>query len=131
MPALPILPDDVRQLLGIAGITVDFGDDRINVKAYADNPHYYQGQGNVDTITGGLGVDYIEGGKGADNILADLGGSNNTLGYFNSELAVAVTLNALGGFDLLGAGAPLAAMHRAIRSWVVSKTSSVRIPMIR
>jgi Ca2+-binding RTX toxin-like protein len=93
-----ILPAEILALIGLTRVTPENGLDRPDIQIYPlGGNHYYQGLGGNDTITGGFDTDYIEGGAGAD-ILADLGGSNDTLGYFNSEEGVSLVLNILGGF---------------------------------
>lgn len=99
---MAILPDDVRTLLGVAGITAQQGGDGVNAVVLPNGANYYDAQGGLDVITGGSGNDYIEGGAGIDT-LAGGGGFNDTLGYFNSPAGrdgvsgVTVTLNGLGG----------------------------------
>jgi Ca2+-binding RTX toxin-like protein len=95
-----------RNMLGVGSAPQTVGTTRTDIEAFPLSPlgnHYYQGLDGNDTISGGLGNDYIEGGAGSDTMLGGLGG-NDTLGYFNSDAGVTVTLDGLGGLSLAQGG---------------------------
>lgn len=94
-------------LLGVGDATPQIGTARGDTQAFLltlNSNHYYQGLDGNDTITGGLDNDYLEGGGGADIILADPVGNSDTLGYFNSDAGVNVTLSLLGGIQSASGG---------------------------
>jgi Ca2+-binding RTX toxin-like protein len=97
-----VLDISYRNLLQVGDAPLEVGGARGDTKVYVLGNHYYQGLDGNDNITGGAGNDYLEGGAGADHFLIDLLGID-TLGWFNSDAAVTVKLDPLGGLTpLLG-----------------------------
>lgn len=105
MATMNVLPNDVRNLLGVltqtngAAVLTEVGTSGNDLKTWLDSLNrYYQGLDGIDQIVGNTGSNYIEGG----DVFVDLGGNSDTLGYFNSTSGVTVTLNVLGGISASG-----------------------------